>query len=72
MQKNPIQLVEKTPQFNPQGIQVTRLACPIFDEGEIIGNLWGLRPPEDIFTDLEIRLMQQVASQCAIAIRQAR
>ena len=72
LQKNPIQLVEKTPQFNPQGIKVTRLACPIFDEGGIIGNLWGLRPPEDVFTDLEIRLMQQVASQCAIAIRQAR
>ena len=71
-QKNPIQLVEKTPQFNPQGIQVTRLACPIFDEGGIIGNLWGLRPPTDIFTDIEISLMQQVASQCAIAIRQAR
>lgn len=72
LQKNPIQLVEKIPQFNPQGIQVTRLACPIFDEGGIIGNLWGLRPPQDVFTILEIRLMQQVASQCAIAIRQAR
>ena len=72
LQKNPIQLVEKKPQFNPQGIQVTRLACPIFDEVGILGNLWGLRPPEDVFTDLEIRLMQQVASSCAIAIRQAR
>ena len=72
LQKQPIQLVEKTPQFTPQGIQVNRLACPIFDEGGIIGNLWGLRLPEEIFTNLEIRLMQQVASQCAIAIRQAR
>lgn len=71
-QKIPIQLVEQNPQFNPQGIQVTRLACPIFDEGGMIGNLWGLRPPGDVFTTLEIRLMQQVASQCAIAIRQAR
>ena len=72
LQKQPIQLVEKTPQFTPQGIQVNRLACPIFDEGGIIGNLWALRPPGDIFTPLEIRLMQQVASKCAIAIRQAR
>ena len=72
LQKKPIQLVEKNPQFNPQGIQVTRLACPIFDEGGILGNLWGLRPPTEVFTTLEIRLMQQVASQCAIAIRQAR
>ncbi|MEM8723069.1 MAG: response regulator [Cyanobacteria bacterium P01_G01_bin.39] len=72
LQKNPIQLVEKNPQFNPPGIQVNRLACPIFDEGVIIGNLWGLRPPHEVFTTIEIRLMQQVASQCAIAIRQAR
>ena len=72
LQKQPIQLVEQIPQFTPQGIQVNRLACPIFDEGGIIGNLWGLRPPNEVFTTLEIRLMQQVASQCAIAIRQAR
>ena len=72
LQKIPIQLVEKIPQFNPQEIQVTRLACPIFDDRGIIGNLWGLRPPTEVFTNLEIKLMQQVASQCAIAIRQAR
>jgi signal transduction histidine kinase/DNA-binding response OmpR family regulator len=71
-QKTPLQLVEAVPLFNPQGIQVTRLACPIFDDRGIIGNLWGLRPPGEIFTALEISLMQQVASQCAIAMRQAR
>jgi len=84
LQRQPIQLVEQIPQFTPQGIQVNRLACPIFDgesqqdsdledeKAGIIGNLWGLRPPNEVFTALEIRLMQQVASQCAIAIRQAR
>lgn len=72
LQKAPLQLVEPVPLFNPQGIQVTRLACPIFDDRGIIGNLWGLRPPGELFNDLEIRLMQQVASQCAIAMRQAR
>ena len=72
LQKQPIQLGEKIPLFSPQGIQVARLACPIFDEVGIIGNLWGLKPPADIFTELEIHLMQQVASSCAIAIRQAR
>ncbi|MEM8674714.1 MAG: response regulator [Cyanobacteria bacterium P01_G01_bin.67] len=72
LQKRPLQLVEPIPQFNPQGIQVNRLACPIFDDRGIIGNLWGLRPPTEVFTTLEIRLMQQVAAQCAIAIRQAR
>ena len=50
LQRKPIQLVEKIPQFTPQGIQVTRLACPIFDEVGIIGNLWGLRPPDAVFT----------------------
>lgn len=51
---------------------MTRLACPIFDDSGIIGNLWGLRAPIEVFTTLEIELIQQVASQCAIAIRQAR
>ncbi len=72
LQKNPLQLVEAMPQFNPQGIQVNRLACPIFDARGIFGNLWGLRPPTEVFTTTEIRLIQQVAAQCAIAIRQAR
>jgi signal transduction histidine kinase/DNA-binding response OmpR family regulator len=72
LQKSPVQLVEPLPQFNPQGIQVTRLACPIVDDRGIIGNLWGLRPPAEVFTSWEISLMQQVASQCAIAMRQAR
>ena len=72
LNKIPIQLVEKSTKINPQEIQVTSLACPIFDDCGIIGNLWGLRPPNEVFTDLEIRLMQQVAAQCAIAIRQAR
>ncbi|MBV6625263.1 MAG: response regulator [Rivularia sp. (in: Bacteria)] len=72
LEKHPVQLVEKTPQFSPQDIQVTRLACPIFDDSGIIGNIWGLKPPAEVFTNLEIELIQQVASQCAIAIRQAR
>ncbi|MEO1429972.1 MAG: response regulator [Cyanobacteria bacterium J06633_8] len=72
LEKTPVQLVEKIPQFSPKQIQVTRLACPIFDDRGIIGNLWGLKPPTEVFTNLEIELMQQVASQCAIAIRQAR
>ncbi|MEL7241774.1 MAG: response regulator [Cyanobacteria bacterium J06573_2] len=72
LEKHPVQLAEKTPQLTPQNVQVTRLACPIFDESGIIGNVWGLKPPAEIFTNLEIELIQQVASQCAIAIRQAR
>lgn len=51
---------------------VTLVACPIFDNKGILGDLWLSRPKEDIFSDAEIRLIQQVANQCAIAIRQAR
>ncbi len=48
------------------------LACPIVDNQNVLGNLWLFKPSEEIFSDLEIRMVQQVANQCAIAIRQAR
>lgn len=51
---------------------VTILACPIFDDRGVIGDLWLFKQPEAAFNELEIRLVQQVANQCAIAIRQAR
>lgn len=75
LQKKPLQFVENIPEFNHKIIQSACLACPIFEnhgvEG-ILGNLWLLRPREEIFKDFEVRLVQQIASQCAIAIRQAR
>ncbi|MBW4507504.1 MAG: response regulator [Scytonematopsis contorta HA4267-MV1] len=75
LQKVPLQFAERIPQFNPRELQCTRLICPIFDHHEnkgILGNLWLLRPKEEIFAEFEVQLVQQVASQCAIAIRQAR
>ena len=48
------------------------LACPIFDNQGVLGDLWLFRPGADRFDELEIRLIHQVATQCAIAIRQAR
>lgn len=51
---------------------VAILACPIFDDRGTIGDLWLFKHPEATFDELEIRLVQQVANQCAIAIRQAR
>lgn len=48
-----------------------RLACPIFDEQGFIGDLWLCHQREHIFDEVEVRLVKQVASQCAIAIRQA-
>jgi signal transduction histidine kinase/CheY-like chemotaxis protein len=52
--------------------QATTLVCPIFDDQDCLGELWLLNPPQHTFSELETRLVQQVANQCAIAIRQAR
>ncbi len=57
---------------NPIWCQGTTLPCPIFDDQGVIGALWLLKHKDDAFNELEIRLVQQVANQCAIAIRQAR
>ena len=48
------------------------LACPIVDNQQALGDLWLFRPQDAYFDEAEIRLVQQVAGQCAIAIRQAR
>jgi signal transduction histidine kinase len=52
------------------------LACPIFDDQVeqvgILGDLWLFRERHSSFGEVEIRLVQQAASQCAIALRQAR
>lgn len=60
--------------LHPTKRWVISLACPILDDQGVIGDLWLFRQAQDesVFTDAEIRLTQQVATQCAIAIRQAR
>lgn len=50
----------------------TILACPMIDNRQVIGDMWLLKPPDTTFNPLEIRLAQQVANQCAIALRQSR
>jgi PAS domain S-box-containing protein len=55
----------------PQGF-LTILACPILDGHKIIGDLWLFKPVEESFNDQEVRLVQQVANQCAIALRHSR
>ncbi|WAL61427.1 sensor histidine kinase [Thermocoleostomius sinensis] len=57
---------------NPERGVVSMLACPILDDQEVIGDLWLIHHKSYAFTDQDIRLAQQVANQCAIAIRQAR
>lgn len=52
------------------------MACPIFDDqvdlAGILGDLWLFRDTYSSFSEMEIHLVQQVANQCAIALRQAR
>lgn len=53
-------------------LHLTKLVCPIFDDQEVLGDLWLFRRIGAVFSEEEIRLAQQVAAQCAIALRQAR
>lgn len=48
------------------------LGCPIMDDQSVLGDIRLHRTVDVPFTDLEVRLGQQVANQCAIAIRQSR
>jgi PAS domain S-box-containing protein len=52
--------------------QVAKLVCPIFDDQGVLGDLWLLNNKYYGFAEQDIRLVQQVANQCAIAMRQAR
>jgi GAF domain-containing protein/PAS domain-containing protein len=56
----------------PDGQVYAILACPMLDDQGILGDLWLYKPKHECFNDLEIRLVQQVANQCAIALRQSR
>lgn len=57
---------------NPVRGLVSMLACAIFDDRGVLGDLWLINDKEHGFSEYEIRLVQQVANHCAIAIRQAR
>ncbi|MDX2270434.1 MAG: PAS domain S-box protein [Cyanobacteriota bacterium] len=48
------------------------LLCPMLDNQQALGDLMLLKPASLSFTDWEINLVEQIASQCAIALRQAR
>ena len=52
--------------------RVVMLACPIVDDQGVLGDLWLVNASEFVFTEQDIRLVQQVANQCAIALRQSR
>jgi PAS domain S-box-containing protein len=52
--------------------RISTLAVPIFDDQDVLGDLWLFKPADQAFSTQEVRLVQQVATQCAIALRQAR
>lgn len=70
LQRQHSQFCSLTP--NPVRGRVAMLACSIFDDRGVLGDLWLINQSDYLFNELEIRLVQQVANQCAIAIRQAR
>ncbi|MEH2432981.1 MAG: GAF domain-containing protein [Nostoc sp.] len=71
LQKQPLQFLEIVPGWQPNLLVMSQMACPIFDTQGILGNIWLTRPTQEAFDEFEIELVQQVASECAIAIRQA-
>lgn len=48
------------------------LSCPLVDDRGVLGDMWLFRPAGQIFTEQEVRVAQQIATQCAIAVRQSR
>jgi PAS domain S-box-containing protein len=59
--------------LDPVHGRVATIACPIVnDQQEVLGELRLINDKDYGFRDLELRVVQQVANQCAIAIRQAR
>ncbi|MGH1394365.1 MAG: GAF domain-containing protein [Trichormus sp.] len=72
LEKQHFQSVEIVPGWHPKLLVITQLACPIFDQQGILGNLWLIKPNQEMFNELEIGLVQTLADECAIAIRQTR
>jgi signal transduction histidine kinase/putative methionine-R-sulfoxide reductase with GAF domain len=65
-----VQYCDFSPYLNRS--QEAVLICSIFEDEEVIGDLRLYAQRSHGFSDLEVRVVQQVANQCAIAIRQAR
>lgn len=48
------------------------IACPIFDNQGTLGDIWLIADSAIKFDALKVSLIEQIASQCAIALRQSR
>jgi len=56
---------------NPDRGKVAVLTHPISDDQGVLGDLWLINRQSYSFSPQDVRLVQQVANQCAIALRQA-
>lgn len=75
LQGQPVQFCWIQPPLHPVrklSKRYVALACPVIDDQGVIGDLWLYNAAESCFDPSSVRLVQQVANQCAIAIRQAR
>ena len=59
------------PDLSPES-RLSVLLCPIVDDRGVLGNLCLVKSAEQTYEQAELRLVEQVATHCAIAIRQAR
>jgi PAS domain S-box-containing protein len=72
LQQQPLHSVEIIPGWQPRLRVITQIAYPIYDIQGIIGNLWLIRARQQPFDELENQMVQQIANECAIAIRRSR
>ncbi|KAB8330624.1 GAF domain-containing protein [Scytonema tolypothrichoides VB-61278] len=72
LQKQTTQSMEIVPEWNPKFSLVAQIACPIFDAQGILGNIWVKRQTQVVFNEFEVKLVRQVANECAIALRRAK
>ncbi|MGB3300879.1 MAG: HAMP domain-containing sensor histidine kinase [Phormidesmis sp.] len=57
---------------HPARGRVSMFAAPILDDRGVLGDLWMINDMAHSLSEIDIRLVEQVTNQCAIAIRQAR
>ncbi|MGG6294830.1 hybrid sensor histidine kinase/response regulator [Leptolyngbya sp. AN02str] len=70
LKRQVVQLCSRTP--NPLQGSMAMLAHPIFDDQGALGDIWLINHCNYAFTERDIQLVEQVACQCAIALRQSR
>jgi PAS domain S-box-containing protein len=70
LQGQEFQFCERSP--DPSHRQVSIFACPIADPQGVLGDIWCFSHADQCLDLHQVHFVQQVADQCAIALRQAR